>query len=94
MSFSRSAVIRNICPPTDVCEGIVGYFDGAANAGACGASFVIYVDRLISFRILMDTGYGTNTKSELLALWRLLFFAKHNFFLSLQIRGDSKVIID
>lgn len=42
----------------------------------------------------MDVGFGMNTKSELLALWGLLFFAIHKKFLALQVRGDSKAIID
>ena len=93
-SCSRSTAARRIGPLAEVCEGVVGYFDGASNAGACGAVIVIIVDSLISFRLLMDSGYGTNTKSELLALWGLLFFAKYKNFPSLQIRGDFKVIID
>ena len=58
-SCSRSAATRRIGPPAEVCEGIVGYFDDASNAGACGAGIVIIVDSLISFRLLMDSGYGT-----------------------------------
>ena len=41
----------------------------------------------------MDVGSGTNTKSELLALWGLLF-ALHKNFHELHVRGDSLVIID
>ena len=93
-SCSRSAATRRIGPPAEVCEGLVGYFDSASNAGAYGVGIVIVLDSLISFRLLMDFGYGTNTKSELLALWGLLFFAKYKNFMSLQIRVNSKVIID
>lgn len=42
----------------------------------------------------MDAGKGTNTKSELLALWGLLYFASMKKIKDLQVLGDSKVIID
>ena len=55
---------------------------------------VIIVDKLQSYKLLLDVGYGTNTKSELLALWGLLFFAILKNLLALQVRGASTVIID
>ena len=55
---------------------------------------VITVDRLLSYRLLLDVGRGTNTKSKLLALWGLLLFAIDKNFLDLHVRGDSKVIVD
>ena len=72
----------------------MGYFDGAANAGRCGDGMHILVDIFQHFRLHMGTGLGTNTRSELLALWGLLYFDLHKNFRNLHVRGDSKVIIE
>ena len=73
---------------------MVGYFDDVANDGRCGAGMVLLVNDSLSFRLLMNVGSGTNTKSELLALWGLLFFAFHKNYCDLHVRGDSLVTID
>ena len=72
----------------------MGQFDGAASARSCGVEMVIIVDRSLSYILLLGVGCGTNTKSELLALWGLLFFAIHKNIHDLHVRGDSKVIVD
>ena len=55
---------------------------------------VIIMNKLQSYRLLLDVGYGMNTKFELLALWGLLLFAILKNLLALQVRGDSKEIND
>jgi len=42
----------------------------------------------------MLCGNGTNTKGELLALWCILYFAGYKKINSIQLVGDSKIIID
>lgn len=46
------------------------------------------------FKLCLVCGQGTNTKGELLTLWCLLFFSLENNLTSLQVVGDSKVIVD
>jgi len=42
----------------------------------------------------MNCGSGTNTRSELLALWSLLYFVGYKKISILLLVGDSKVIIE
>ena len=42
----------------------------------------------------MNSGYGTNTKGELLALWCMLYFENVLKVIRLMLEGDSKFIID
>ena len=55
---------------------------------------VLLVNSSQSYRLHMDVGYGSNTRSELLALSGLLHFALHKNYQTLDVRGDSKVIIE
>jgi ribonuclease HI len=43
---------------------------------------------------MMNCGKGTNTRSELLSLWCILYFATYLKITQLQLLGDSKVIVD
>ena len=73
---------------------VTGCFDGAASAGSCGVGMVLLVNSSQSYKLRMDAGYGLNTRSELLALWGLLYFALHKNYQTPHVRGDSKVIIE
>jgi len=42
----------------------------------------------------MGCGAGTNTRAKLLVLWGLLRFASNIGIVSIQVFGDSKVIVD
>ena len=75
-------------------QGIVGYFDGAEQGGFCGVGMLIRVNQTMSFRLKLSIGLGTNTKSELLMLWGLLYFTKIKEILPNMVLGDSKVIVD
>jgi ribonuclease HI len=74
----------------------VGFFDGASQNGglSCGAGAVLKCPDLGTYSIKMNCGSGTNTRGELLALWSVLFFAHFKQISSLQLVGDSKVIVD
>ena len=72
----------------------VGFFDGAsANLmGGIGVHLMINYDHYICMK--MCVGQSTNTRSELLALWTLLFSAQLFGLPYLHIHGDSSVIIN
>ena len=57
-------------------DTIYGFFDGAEQDGNCGTSMILSIDDSHSFKLRMGVGSGTNTFSELLALWGILWFAK------------------
>ena len=75
-------------------DTIYGFFDGAEQDGNCGTGMILRIYDSHSFKLRMGVGSGTNTFSELLALWGLLWFAKQKKILLLSIFGKSKVIID
>ena len=85
---------KHIFPPPTLREGTVGYFDGAANAGRCGVGMVIFVEGSLSYRLLVDVGCSTNTKSKLMVLWGLLYFVIHKNIQDFHVWGNSKVIVD
>ena len=43
---------------------------------------------------MWNCGNGTNTRSEMLALWSLLYYARTLDIDTIQIAGDSKVIVE
>lgn len=55
---------------------------------------VIRLSHSSSYKLKFSVGFGTNTKSELLALWVLLYFAKEKEISLTMILGNSKLIID
>lgn len=72
----------------------LGHFDGAEINGLCGEGMVLKVKRDHFIHLRMGVGNGTNTKVELFSLWVLLWFAQKRGIFSMQIVGNSKVIID
>lgn len=71
-----------------------GYFDQAEQKGSCGAGAVLFVTPVVSYHLSTTASVGTNTRSELFALWILLWFAHSLFINSRWIFGDSKCIVD
>ena len=71
-----------------------GFFDGvsANNVGGVGAQLILSNDHHFCFKL--GVGPSTNTRSEVLALWTLLYCARHMGFSSLFFHGDSVVIIN
>jgi len=71
----------------------VGYFDGAAQRNLGGAGFVIYISETHYYCFSVGCGNGSNTRTELLALWSLL---RTVILMGLPIKmifGDSMVVI-
>ena len=55
---------------------------------------MLHIDNIVSFRIKVGLGRGTNNYAELSSLKYLLLFAKEQNFQQLQIFGDSQLIIN
>ena len=73
-----------------------GYFDGST-AGAphiCGASGILYLSDQHFFTFLVGLGLGTNNFAELLALKLLTTLALKQGVQSLQVFGDSQLVIN
>lgn len=73
-----------------------GFVDGAAQGdpSLCGVGAVLYLEEGHSLRARWSLGEGTNNKAELVALYMLLLLATENGIRSLQVFGDSSVIIN
>ena len=67
---------------------------GAAANSKGGAGFYLALNESHSFEFAMGGGLCTNARSELLALWALLTVAKVMGIPTLNIYGDSSVIIN
>ena len=87
---------RIIQQPTFQHDVSIGYFDGASQDGGsrCGVGAILITPLLGRFNIKWNCGVGTNTRSELLALWSILHFARSLGIDSIQIAGDSRIIVD
>jgi hypothetical protein len=74
----------------------VGFFYGASEyeGSKCGARAILKCPDLGVYCLKMNCGPGTNTRGELLALWCILLFYHFKHIKSLQLIGESKIIID
>jgi len=70
------------------------FFDGAPQNSICACSIFISMNEDHNFSIHWNGGKGTNNKAEAMALSGLLHFNTFLNIPSLQIYGDSKLIID
>ena len=55
---------------------------------------VIWMNEYKYYKFMPNYGLGTNTKSELIILWMLLFCVKHFGIIEIRVIGDSKNCID
>lgn len=85
---------RILIPPTFESGISVGFFDGAQQLGLCGAGMVLYIRRGHYLLLRMGAGPGSNTQAELVALWGLLWCARHRGLPRVQVAGDSLCIIN
>ena len=92
----RKKKSRIIQQPAFLHDMSLGYFDGASQDGGtkCGVGAILISPLLGRFNIKWNCGFGTNTWSELLALWSILHFARSLGIDAIQIAGDSKVIVE
>ena len=70
------------------------FFDGAANLQSCGGGIILHLSENHHFRIKAGLGAGTNNLAELITLRHLLHFAMRHQCTSINIYGDSQIIID
>lgn len=73
---------------------LVGYFDGATKDGVGGCGFVLYLNENHYYRGWMGLVTGTNNLAELSAIWALLYWAHYLNINSVNIYGDSLLIIN
>ena len=89
----RSRIIQQ---PSFMHDKVIGYFDGASQEGGtrCGVGAILISPILGRYNIMWNCGIVTNMRSELLALWSILHFARSLDIAAIQIAGDSKVIVE
>ena len=83
-----------IIGPAPVLAYPIDFFNGAATKEMGGARVYIEISHVHSFHIKLGCGPSTNMRAELLALWSLLYWEKMLGLPSLNIFGDSLVIIN
>ena len=73
-----------------------GFFDGASQARQlrCGGGGVLFKSEAHFFHFSARFGRGSNNYAELMALRLLLLFALEQGCLSLQVFGDSMLVIE
>ena len=72
------------------------FYDGASQLenSRGGVGVVIWLNDAKVYKIALNCGPVTNTRSQVIALWTLLFCANKLGLKELRVFGDSKVIID
>ena len=70
----------------------MGFFDGAAPRGHCGAGLVIKIDNHRMIKGWLKAGLGTDTRAEVIGFWSLPTCAKFWGLNYLQVLGDSKFV--
>lgn len=73
---------------------IVGFFQKPSQLGSCGCGFYIKFSFNDVVYGWIGGWLGTNIRAELLACWGLLTVATHKNITSLQVCGDSKIVLD
>lgn len=82
-------------PPPSIDRGTPwAYFDGAANVQRSGGGFILHKYENHSYFIKVGLGVGTNNFAELISLRHLLHFALSHQCNSINIFGDSQIIIN
>ena len=71
-----------------------GFFDGASAKNIGGVGICLLLNESHSFEFALGAGTCTNTKAELIGLWALLHIAQLMGIPSLNILGDSSIIIN
>ena len=73
-----------------------GFFDGSSQEQqiTCGGGGCLFISTTHSFHILAGMGRGSNNFAELMALKLVLLFVVEKDCHSLQVFGDSMIVID
>jgi ribonuclease HI len=87
--------IREIQVKTMDCQRPWDFFDGASQNRhqICGSGKIFHLSNRVSFKIKMGLGSGINNFAELISLKLLLLFCKEKNVTSLQVFGDSQVVV-
>jgi ribonuclease HI len=77
------------------CERPWDFFDGASKNKhqICGGGTMFHISNRVSFKIKMGLRSGTNNFAELMSIKLLLLFSKEKKLTSLQVFGDSQVVV-
>ena len=70
------------------------FFDGAFAKNEGGVGYCLFLSESHSFEFALGVGKCTNTKAELVGLWALLLTAQMMGIPTLNVFGDSSVIIN
>lgn len=70
------------------------FFDGAQQNGICSCGAWLKLEGEERFHIIWNRGQGSNNKAEVMALWSGLLVARHLGLPSIDIYGDSLLVID
>ena len=70
------------------------FFDGVSAKNEGGVGYCLFLNESHSFEFAMGVGNCTNTKAELVGLWALLHTAQMMGIPTLNIFGDSFVIVN
>lgn len=73
---------------------LVGFFYGATNSSKCGNGAYVVLDLRQHSHLYWNSGFGTNSRAEVIAPWGILFCAKRLSLEKLDVFRDSKVAID
>lgn len=71
-----------------------GFFDGASARGKCGSGTSIYLSMGKFYHFVWYSEGGSNTRTELLATWVVLFCTRWIDIEDIYIFGGSKVVAD
>jgi hypothetical protein len=70
------------------------FFDSACNDSLSGCGFILHLTDHNYFHFMENVGRGTNNFNEFMALFLLLKFAHRHRIDSLQVFGDSSLVIN
>jgi ribonuclease HI len=90
---AQPRVVREVAPDISIPWG---YFDGASSSDQtkCGGGGCLYFTNSHYFTLKAGLGNGTNNYSELMALKLLMIFVVEQGCRTLQVFGDSLVVIN
>ena len=75
---------------------ITTWFDGEtlSNGSQSGAGGLIKITHNTFYKWTFNCGSGTNTRAKILGAWATLYLASKLYFKTLQVLGDSIIVIE
>jgi ribonuclease HI len=95
-SLAKKTRLQRILKAPKLDDVPTAWFDGAArtNGSLSGAGGLIKTTHNTFYKWTFNCGPGTNTREELLGAWATLYLASRLYIESLQVLGDSSIVID